>query len=67
MSFFHKPAEPGAKYVHRAFTNIVPFEETDPTESGTGGRYGRGLPVPMVVKLGDAFVFYSPFLYPDSD
>lgn len=55
-----------AEYAHRTFTNVVPFDETKPTEPSTGGRYGWGLPVPMVAKLADAFVFCSLFLHTDS-
>ena len=64
---FREPTELGAEYAHRAFTNVVPFDETEPTEARTAVRYGRGLPVPMVAKPSVDFVFCSPFLHTDSD
>lgn len=45
---FREPTELGAEYAYRAFTNVVPFDETEPSEPSTGGRYRRVLPVPMV-------------------
>jgi hypothetical protein len=45
---FREPTELGAKYAHRDFTYVVPFEETKPAEPSTTVWYGRGLPVPMV-------------------
>lgn len=45
---FREPIELGIEYSHRAFTDVVPFEETKPTEPSTTVQYGRGLPVPMV-------------------
>jgi hypothetical protein len=54
---FREPMELGAEYAHRSITNVVPFNKTNPTEPSTGGWYGRSLPVPMVAKLVDAFVF----------
>jgi hypothetical protein len=47
----------GAEYAHRAFKSVVPFDEMDPTEPSTGGRYGRALPVPMVaIHLGLSYI-----------
>ncbi len=64
---FREPTELGAEYAYWAFTNVVPLDETEPSEPNTGGRYGRGLPVPMVAKPSVDFVFCSPFLHPNSD
>jgi hypothetical protein len=66
-SWFREPIEPGAGYDHRAFTNVVMFHETEMTELSTGGRYGRAMPMPMVAKLVDAFVFWTSFFHTNSN
>jgi hypothetical protein len=48
---FREPTELGAKYVHHAFINVVPFDETKPTQLSMSGRYGQALPVLMVTFL----------------
>jgi hypothetical protein len=38
-----------SKYIG-AFTNVVVFDLAEATPPGTGGQYGRALPIPVVVK-----------------
>ena len=40
---------------HRAFTNVVLFDETEPMEGGTIEWYGQALPVPQVVKPSELY------------
>jgi hypothetical protein len=64
---FREPTKLGAEYAHRAFTNVVPFDEAEPKEVRTAVRYGRGLAVPMAAIPADAFVFCSSCLHTNSD
>ena len=53
---FCEPTELGAEYAHWAFTNVVPFDKTKPSEGGTTVRYGRAAPVPVVAIPADTLL-----------
>jgi hypothetical protein len=65
--WFCEPTDINVEHGHRAFTNVVPFDESKPKEVRTTIRYGRVYLYRWSLLALYAFKFWPPFFHTNSD